>query len=263
MDTEPSIGMALMLRHRAAVQQQAIREQYARLSFEQTQPRQIYGQAAPDASLYGKPVVSRRSGSAAFSEILAAISDRLREEESSLLPSMRPIGQRSHLLPPIRSAVPSYLSHEADISNEDIGNVSELPYADLIVSTARSHGISPHLVAAVVKAESGFNPLAQSRAGAKGLMQLMDGTARTLGVSNVFDPAQNIEGGVRFLSSLLRRFNGDPKLALAAYNAGPGAVEKYGGIPPYRETRDYVAKVLNYWRQFAQDSVNSDDTNTV
>ena len=125
-----------------------------------------------------------------------------------------------------------------------------IPYADLIGSSARRHGVSPSLVAAVVKAESGFNPMAQSRAGAKGLMQLMDDTARSLGVSRVFDPAQNIEGGVRFLASLLTRFGGDPNLALAAYNAGAGAVEKYGGIPPYRETRDYVSRVLSYWREF-------------
>ena len=126
-----------------------------------------------------------------------------------------------------------------------------VPFGDLILTTAKKYDVDPDLVAAVVKAESGFNPLARSRAGAKGLMQLMDSTARALGVADAFKPAQNIEGGVKFLSALLKRFKGDTKLALAAYNAGPGAVEKYGGIPPYNETQVYVARVMDYWRKLS------------
>ncbi len=146
---------------------------------------------------------------------------------------------------------PAFRPREAGVSTTTL---ERIPFADLLIPTARRHGVNPELVAAVVKAESAFNPLAQSRAGAKGLMQLMDGTARSLGLSNVFDPGQNLDGGTKFLSSLLRRYNGNTKLALAAYNAGPGAVEKYGGIPPYKETRDYVSKVLDYWRLFGGDS---------
>lgn len=131
----------------------------------------------------------------------------------------------------------------------------DVPFADLITTAAEAYGVSPELVAAITKVESGFNPLAQSHAGAKGLMQLMDATARSLGVKNPFDPAENIEAGVRFLSSLLHRYNGDIKLALAAYNAGPGAVERYGGIPPYKETRNYVSRVLSYWQQFGGETV--------
>lgn len=123
------------------------------------------------------------------------------------------------------------------------------PYGNLIASTANRHGVDPALVAAVVEAESGFNPNAVSSAGAKGLMQLMDATARGLGVSNSFDPAENIEGGVKFLSQLLQQFEGDVQLALAAYNAGPGAVQRYGGVPPYQETQQYVRKVQARWQE--------------
>jgi soluble lytic murein transglycosylase-like protein len=125
-----------------------------------------------------------------------------------------------------------------------------IPYKDLIDSSARKYGIDPALLAGLVKAESNFNPNAQSGVGAKGLTQLMDATAHGLGVSNSFDPAQALDGGAKFLSGLLKQFNGDEKLALAAYNAGPGAVRKFGGIPPYQETQRYVPKVLGFVTQF-------------
>lgn len=115
----------------------------------------------------------------------------------------------------------------------------------IIDDHARARGLSPVLVRAVIEAESAFNPRAVSRVGAMGLMQLMPGTARDLGVSDPFDPVENIRGGTTYLRALLDRFDGDERLALAAYNAGPGAVERYGSVPPYRETRDYVAKISN------------------
>jgi soluble lytic murein transglycosylase-like protein len=117
-------------------------------------------------------------------------------------------------------------------------------YKDLVQAAAHKYGLQPELLAAVAQTESGFNPRAQSGAGAKGLMQIMDSTARGLGITDSFDPAQSLDGGARFLSGLVKQFNGDVRLALAAYNAGPVAVKKYGGIPPYEETQRYVPKVL-------------------
>lgn len=116
--------------------------------------------------------------------------------------------------------------------------------AALIVAAARRHHLDPELVRAVVSVESGFRPDAVSPKGAQGLMQLMPATARSLGVKDAFDPADNVDGGVRHLRALIDRYDGDVKRALAAYNAGEGAVARHGGIPPYPETRAYVSKVL-------------------
>lgn len=113
----------------------------------------------------------------------------------------------------------------------------------IVWSQSRAHGVPPSLVRAVITQESGGDPSAISSAGAMGLMQLMPGTASTYGVSNPFDPNENIAGGVSYLHDLLERYHGNIPLALAAYNAGSGAVSKYGGIPPYAETRGYVANV--------------------
>ena len=118
------------------------------------------------------------------------------------------------------------------------------PYDDLIEEHARLNGVRPDLVRAVVQVESAFNPSARSPKGAMGLMQLMPATARELGVSNPFNPAENIRGGVAYLRQLLDRYQNNEELALAAYNAGPGAVDKHGEtVPPYRETRNYVARI--------------------
>ena len=118
------------------------------------------------------------------------------------------------------------------------------PYTQEVREAAERHGVPEALITAVIRVESGFNPQAVSRKGARGLMQLMPGTASMLGVRDSFDPRQNIDGGVRHLRGLIDRFGNDLKLALAAYNAGEQAVANHRGIPPYPETRDYVTKVL-------------------
>lgn len=127
-------------------------------------------------------------------------------------------------------------------------NANPQEYEQIIMTTSAKYGVSAELVKAVIQAESGYNPNAVSRAGATGLMQLMPGTAKHLKVSDSFDPRQNVDGGVRYLKFLLDTFKGDVTLALAAYNAGLNKVAKFGGVPPYEETRTYVSRVLSYMR---------------
>ncbi len=119
----------------------------------------------------------------------------------------------------------------------------------IIQGQAKAQNMDASLIKAVVKAESGFNPNAVSPVGAQGLMQLMPGTADGLGVQDSFNPLQNVAGGTKYLKNLVEKYHSVP-LGLAAYNAGPGAVDKYGGIPPYKETQTYVKKVLQYQQQF-------------
>ena len=117
---------------------------------------------------------------------------------------------------------------------------ADVPFGAEITAAAKKHGIDPALLAGLVKQESGFNPNAGSPAGARGLTQLMPATAAGLGVTNVLDPIQNLDGGAKYLRQQLDAFGGDVTRALAAYNAGPGAVQRYGGVPPYAETQNYV-----------------------
>ncbi|MCG6922092.1 MAG: lytic transglycosylase domain-containing protein [Acidobacteria bacterium] len=119
----------------------------------------------------------------------------------------------------------------------------------LAIATAEKHGLDPELVLAVVGVESAFQPEAVSPKGAQGLMQLMPGTAASLGVEDALDPEQNLDGGVRHLGSLLALYDGDLARALAAYNAGEGAVSRHRGVPPFQETREYVRKVLERYRK--------------
>lgn len=117
------------------------------------------------------------------------------------------------------------------------------PFSDLIAEAAKAYGVDPRLIVAVARRESAFKPNAVSRVGACGLMQLMPATARVFGITDIFDVRQNIFGGTRYLRQLLDTYSGDLDRTLAAYNAGPGAVDKYNGVPPFAETRAYVASI--------------------
>ena len=137
------------------------------------------------------------------------------------------------------------------VPDEVLDELAVPPGGDLrqaAAAAARRHGLDPELVIAVVSVESGFRAQALSPKGAQGLMQLMPGTAASLGVEDAFDPEQNLDGGVRHLGQLLAQYDGDVERALAAYNAGEGAVHRHHGVPPYRETRAYVKKVLERYR---------------
>jgi soluble lytic murein transglycosylase-like protein len=129
------------------------------------------------------------------------------------------------------------------------------PYAADIQAASQKYGVPAALIEAVIQQESGFNPSAESGAGAGGLMQLMPSTASGLGVTDVYDPAQSIDGGTHYLRDQLDRFGGNVQLALAAYNAGPGAVASYGGVPPYPETQSYVSDVLANYARYSGGSV--------
>lgn len=123
------------------------------------------------------------------------------------------------------------------------------PYGEIIEKLAEEKGLEPRLVVAVIHAESNFDPLALSEKGAQGLMQLMPATAEELAVEDPFDPEENLRGGIDYLRRMLDRYEGDLELALAAYNAGPEAVKRHGGVPPYPETQAYIRKVLSQYRR--------------
>lgn len=134
-------------------------------------------------------------------------------------------------------------------------SVNPAEFEQLIKTCSAKYGVNPSLVKAVIHAESGYNPNAVSSKGASGLMQLMPATARSLKVADRFNPKDNVEGGVKYLRFLLDTFRGDVSLAVAAYNAGLTKVAKYGGIPPYNETRTYVSRVLSYMKSYQESGI--------
>jgi len=152
--------------------------------------------------------------------------------------ALQPYPYAGKPISPVSNTVPNSLQSRRQAISGEINALSQ------------KYGLDPMLIDAVIRQESGYQSKVVSKSGAIGLMQLMPATARDLGVKNPYDPHQNMEGGVKYLSQQLNRFGGNVSLALAAYNAGPGAVQKYGGIPPYKETQNYVRKILkNYLTQ--------------
>ncbi|HTU82596.1 MAG TPA: lytic transglycosylase domain-containing protein [Candidatus Acidoferrales bacterium] len=167
---------------------------------------------------------------------LAAVSQRIAQITGTGVPDAGPAtGQ------PFGAMVQAALDQPAPISSAP---AAPAEIDRLIDSNSAAWNVDPALVKAIVANESGFDSQATSSAGAQGLMQLMPETAAGLGVTDAYDPAQNVWGGTRYIRGLLDRFGGNVPLAVAAYNAGPGAVEKYGGVPPYAETQNYVQNVL-------------------
>ena len=150
----------------------------------------------------------------------------------------------------VRGYVPDEVIEEVERAAASPGGAGDL--RQLATDTARRHGVDPALVLAVAGVESAFEPKAVSSKGAQGLMQLMPGTAKDLGVADPMDPAANLDGGTRYLRDLIARYDGDLTKALAAYNAGPGAVARHQGVPPYKETREYVQKVLRRYKPAAK-----------
>jgi hypothetical protein len=179
---------------------------------------------------------SARAEIAVLSNGLTLKLDRHRVEGDQVLLELRGGGELGVPASLVRGFVPDEVLEEVDVAGGDV--------RELAAAAAQRHGLDPGLVLAVVSVESGFRPQAVSPKGAQGLMQLMPRTASELGVTDAFDPAQNLDGGVRHLGSLLALYDGDVRRALAAYNAGQGAVARHNGVPPYAETRAYVEKVL-------------------
>ncbi len=186
------------------------------------------------------------TGNRSLADVLYKDLEKVLERESGLKPKPHKVNTLIEKVQMPMNLKIELIPLESDKTTEIKPLKKSEPFHDLkpiIKRAAEKYDLKPELIESVIKAESGGNPKAVSPAGAKGLMQLMDTTATDVGITDLFDPEQNVQGGAKYLRQMLDRF-GDIKTALAAYNSGPGTVEKYGGIPPYKETHDYIDKIL-------------------
>ena len=207
------------------------------------------GSATPPATIAGSPVVASvppvRAGYSAPKLVRGQVYAYVGKDGVRNYTSVRPRGVDASAMRTIRYSYMEtcYACGSKPGVNFGTLRLNTAAYQAEIAAAAREHGVDEAIVRAIIHAESAYNPLALSRVGAQGLMQLMPATARRFGVSDAFNPRQNIQGGVKYLAWLLKRFNGNLSLAAAGYNAGEGAVDKYNGVPPYSETRRYVDRV--------------------
>lgn len=186
------------------------------------------------------------TGQRSMADMLYDDLEKVLERQAGILPQAKPLDKsimpKTESIPVKIKSIPIN-TEERNTSLNGVRKNTGNDFYPIIRSAAEKYNLDPELLKSVIKAESGGNPMAESPAGAKGLMQLMDTTAAEVGVTDSFDPEQNINGGAKYLRQMINRF-GDVKTALAAYNAGPGTVERYGGVPPYREPRAYLDKIL-------------------
>jgi soluble lytic murein transglycosylase-like protein len=205
---------------------------------------EIGGDTVPPQALTNGAPPTSAAPSQSLSTLIAQLSRQLRAMERTFLGALRDLAASARSVASNGNAQPAQPNAQTQASHAN-------PYDGLIRRTAARNDLDPALLTAVIKQESGFDSSAHSSAGAMGLMQLMPDTAKSLGVKDAYDPVQNLEGGARMLRGLIDRYGGRLDLALAAYNAGSGAVDKYHGVPPFAETRSYVQAILGDYKTSA------------